>query len=120
VLYGPRGSGKSTLVSQLHTRFAQAKTPCGVAQYTACLDDITRTLEAAYPDVSTQWATRTYSIATPRLNRRPIVQSREPRRDPAATCPRTCCAIQADRGAPCPCAPGRAFASSPQSSSPGS
>jgi energy-coupling factor transporter ATP-binding protein EcfA2 len=54
ILYGPRGSGKSTLVSQLHARFARASIPCGFAQYTACLDDITRAMEAAYPKVNTQ------------------------------------------------------------------
>jgi energy-coupling factor transporter ATP-binding protein EcfA2 len=58
ILYGPRGSGKSTLVSQLHARLARANTPCGVAQYTACLDDITGAMEAAYPEVNTQGVAR--------------------------------------------------------------
>jgi energy-coupling factor transporter ATP-binding protein EcfA2 len=58
ILYGPRGSGKSTLVSELHARLATASTPCGVAQYTACLDDITRAMEAAYPEVNTQTIAR--------------------------------------------------------------
>src|SRR5713226_439344 len=58
ILYGPQGSGKSTLVAQLYARFAQANTPCGVAQYTSCLDDITRTMEAAYPEVNTQAVAR--------------------------------------------------------------
>jgi thymidylate kinase len=58
ILYGPRGSGKSTLVSQLHARFAKANTPCGAAQSTSCLDDITRTLESAYPAVNTHGVAR--------------------------------------------------------------
>jgi energy-coupling factor transporter ATP-binding protein EcfA2 len=58
ILYGPRGGGKSTLVSQLHARFAKANTPCGVAQYTSCLDDITRTMESAYPEVNIQGVSR--------------------------------------------------------------
>jgi len=58
ILYGPRGSGKSTLVSQLHARFAKANTPCGLAQYTSCLDDITRTMESAYPEVNIQGVAR--------------------------------------------------------------
>jgi energy-coupling factor transporter ATP-binding protein EcfA2 len=58
VLYGPCGSGKTTLVSQLLARLAKANTPCGVAQYTACLDDITRAMEAAYPEVNTQAVAR--------------------------------------------------------------
>ena len=58
ILYGPRGSGKSILVSQLHARFAKANTPCGVAQYTSCLDDIMRTMESAYPEVNIQGVAR--------------------------------------------------------------
>ncbi len=58
ILYGPRGSGKSTLVSQLHARFAKANTPCGVAQYTSCLDEIMRTMERAYPEVNIQGVAR--------------------------------------------------------------
>lgn len=58
ILYGPRGSGKSTLVSQLHARFAKANIPCGVAQYTSCLDDIARTMESAYPEVNIQGVAR--------------------------------------------------------------
>ena len=54
ILYGPRGSGKSTLVSELRARFAKASTPCGVAHHTSCLDDITRTMESAYPEVNTE------------------------------------------------------------------
>jgi hypothetical protein len=58
ILYGPRGSGKSTLLSQLQARFCRASIPCGVAQYTSCLDDITRTMESAYPEVNTREVAR--------------------------------------------------------------
>lgn len=58
ILYGPRGSGKSTLVEQLHARFLRANTPCAIAKTTSCLDDITRAMEAAYPQVSTQSVNR--------------------------------------------------------------
>ncbi len=58
ILYGPRGSGKSTLVSQLHARFAKANTPCAVAQRTSSLDDITRTMESAYPHVNIEGVAR--------------------------------------------------------------
>jgi AAA ATPase domain len=58
ILYGPRGSGKSRLVEQLHARFLRAGMPCAVAKTTSCLDDITRTLEAAYPQVATQAVNR--------------------------------------------------------------
>jgi predicted ATPase len=53
-LYGPRGSGKSTLVSQLHRRLLKAGVPCAVAHSTSRLDDITRSLETAYPGVDTK------------------------------------------------------------------
>ena len=58
ILYGPRGSGKSTLVTQLHGRLVRANAPCGVAECTACLDDITGAMEAAYPEVNTQAVVR--------------------------------------------------------------
>jgi len=51
LLYGPRGSGKSRLVTQLHDRFLRSNIPCAIAPSTACLDDITRALHNAYPDV---------------------------------------------------------------------
>jgi hypothetical protein len=52
LLYGARGTGKSRLVSQLHQSFLQSNIPCAIAQSTCCLDDITRALEAAYPQVN--------------------------------------------------------------------
>jgi predicted ATPase len=58
ILYGPHGSGKSTLLAELSARFAKANTPCGIAQCTRCLDDITRAMEAAYPEVNTQAVAR--------------------------------------------------------------
>jgi energy-coupling factor transporter ATP-binding protein EcfA2 len=53
VLYGPRGSGKSTLLQDLHAAIASRAVPCALAPATAHLDDITRALESAYPEVDT-------------------------------------------------------------------
>ncbi|MGH8325310.1 MAG: ATP-binding protein, partial [Steroidobacteraceae bacterium] len=50
-LFGPRGSGKSTLLTRLHSRFIALGTPCAYASVTTSLDDITRALERAYPEV---------------------------------------------------------------------
>jgi predicted ATPase len=58
VLYGPRGSGKTTLLARLHAHFERAGIPCALASVTACLDDITRTFEHAYPEVDTAAITR--------------------------------------------------------------
>lgn len=58
VLYGPCGSGKSTLIDKLHTRIAQRGIPCAISTMTGSLDDITRTLEHAYPYVDTVGTTR--------------------------------------------------------------
>jgi energy-coupling factor transporter ATP-binding protein EcfA2 len=58
ILYGPRGSGKSALVEQLHGQFLRASVPCAIASTTASLDDITRTMEAAFPQVATQAVSR--------------------------------------------------------------
>jgi len=53
ILYGPRGSGKSTFATQLHARFLRASIPCALAPSTSGLNDITRTMEAAFPQVNT-------------------------------------------------------------------
>ena len=58
VLYGPRGSGKSTLVAQLHKHFLRSNVPCAVAHSTSGLEDITQALEAAFPQVNTQLVNR--------------------------------------------------------------
>lgn len=58
VLYGPRGSGKTRLVLQLQARFTRAHVPCALCESTASLDDITRTMEATYPQVNTQCVSR--------------------------------------------------------------
>jgi predicted ATPase len=58
VLYGPCGSGKSTLIGKLHARIARRGIPCAVSAMTTSLDDITRSLEHAYPYVNTASMTR--------------------------------------------------------------
>ena len=58
VLYGPRGSGKSTLLAELETRLTRANAPCARSTATNCLNDITRTLEEAYPAVDTHEVSR--------------------------------------------------------------
>lgn len=58
VLYGPRGSGKSILVSRLYNHFLQSGIPCGVSARATHLDDITQALERAYPEVNTTAVTR--------------------------------------------------------------
>jgi thymidylate kinase len=58
ILYGPRGSGKSTPATQLHARFLRTGIPCALAPSTSGLNDITRTMEAAYPQVNTQAVSR--------------------------------------------------------------
>lgn len=51
VLYGRRGSGKSTVVAMLQEDIEREHMPCGHCTATAHLDDITRALERAYPTV---------------------------------------------------------------------
>jgi len=51
-LYGPRGSGKSTVLEAVHLRLA-GRVPCALSPSTRSLDDITHALEHAYPDVDT-------------------------------------------------------------------
>jgi energy-coupling factor transporter ATP-binding protein EcfA2 len=57
-LYGPRGSGKSTVLRALEARLRRASIPCALSVTTAALDDITRALVGAYPDVATGAVTR--------------------------------------------------------------
>jgi len=53
VLYGPWGSGKTTILLELENRFRQAGIPCGRSPATHCLEDIVQALAAAYPAVDT-------------------------------------------------------------------
>jgi hypothetical protein len=57
-LLGPRGSGKSTLLARLHSQFVVAGMPCAYSGITTSLDDITRALERAYPEVDAAEITR--------------------------------------------------------------
>jgi ABC-type dipeptide/oligopeptide/nickel transport system ATPase component len=52
-LYGPRGSGKSSVVTSLMVRLRREHVPCALSATTHSLDDITRALERAYPGVDT-------------------------------------------------------------------
>lgn len=58
VLFGPRGSGKSALLSWLHERLSRGGMPCGFCERTSTLNDITRAFEQAYPTVSTATTSR--------------------------------------------------------------
>jgi len=49
VVYGPCGSGKSTLIADLETRLTRAGVCCARATSTRSLKDITRALAHAYP-----------------------------------------------------------------------
>lgn len=51
VLWGPRGSGKTTLAAAIQQRLAGRA--CGRTAVTHALDDITRALECAFPSVPT-------------------------------------------------------------------
>jgi hypothetical protein len=53
MLFGPRGIGKTTLLSDLEVRLRSKGVPCARTSATSCLDDITRALEEAYPEVDT-------------------------------------------------------------------
>jgi hypothetical protein len=53
VLYGPWGSGKTTVVIDLEDRFRHAGIPCGRSELTQSIDDILRALKSAYPSVDT-------------------------------------------------------------------
>lgn len=57
-LYGPRGSGKSTVLLRLQARFECSGIPCAYCASTAALGDITRALERAYPGIDTLEAAR--------------------------------------------------------------
>jgi hypothetical protein len=49
ILYGPRGVGKSTLLSILSDHCRAGDTPCGIAPSTSGLPDIVSALARAYP-----------------------------------------------------------------------
>lgn len=57
-LYGPRGTGKSEVLAEVHGRLTRARVPCALSASTTSLDDITRALERAYPGVKTFEVTR--------------------------------------------------------------
>lgn len=67
VLHGPRGSGKSTLLADLRAHCLTRNIPCALAPATAHLEDITRALEAAYPDIDTANVSRRRARARLRL-----------------------------------------------------
>lgn len=49
ILYGPRGGGKSTLLTLLSDHCRSIETPCGIAPSTSGLPDIVSALARAYP-----------------------------------------------------------------------
>lgn len=52
VLYGPVGSGKSTLLAEVYRRIAATGARCAVSTATSHLEDVTRALTRAYPEVN--------------------------------------------------------------------
>jgi hypothetical protein len=56
VLWGPIGSGKTTLATTIQRQLAGGA--CACSKETRCLDDITQALERAYPQVPTQTISR--------------------------------------------------------------
>jgi energy-coupling factor transporter ATP-binding protein EcfA2 len=56
ILWGPAGSGKTTLVAAIQRRLPDRA--CATSRVTESLDDITRTLERAYPNVPTACVSR--------------------------------------------------------------
>ena len=57
MLYGPLGSGKSTILAKLHRQICSVGMPCALWTATSSLDDITRAFAQAYPHINTK-ATR--------------------------------------------------------------
>lgn len=55
-LWGPRGSGKTTLLHDVQLLLGDSH--CACSETTQCLDDITRSLERAYGDVTTRGLAR--------------------------------------------------------------
>ncbi len=49
VLYGPRGTGKSTLLGTLSARYRSIGVPCAIQPYTSGLPNIVAALSKAYP-----------------------------------------------------------------------
>ncbi len=59
VLHGPIGSGKSTILLEIERQLRDIGYPCGLAQTTATLGDITRALLQVYPDANVaEWSQR--------------------------------------------------------------
>ena len=58
ILHGPRGSGKSTLVTSMLEHFRSQKIPCGIAPQTMGLADVVTALSQAYPDTDVQGLSR--------------------------------------------------------------
>jgi len=58
MLYGPRGSGKSTVLAELEQRLRGLSVPCGRSSVTTSLDAITGALAQAYPAVETREVNR--------------------------------------------------------------
>jgi hypothetical protein len=54
ILYGPRGVGKSTLVTSMLEDFRSQSIPCSIAHQTLGLADVVTALAQAYPDTDIQ------------------------------------------------------------------
>jgi DNA polymerase III delta prime subunit len=67
ILHGPRGSGKSTLVSAMLEDFRSQKIPCAIASQTTGLADVVTALSHAYADTDIQGLSRRATAVRLRL-----------------------------------------------------
>ncbi len=58
LLYGPKGSGKTTILKNVARRIKKDRRPCGLCKMTRALSDVTGALLQAYPSVSTKSRSR--------------------------------------------------------------
>jgi hypothetical protein len=73
LLYGPIGIGKTSVLAAVAERSRVAGRPCGVAERTMSISDVTRALACAYPDVCAPTQRRLRSSLRQCVDGRPAV-----------------------------------------------